>query len=76
MRRGRRSARGGGAAAMVPGTSTALAVQPVRPPRLPLGDAGTIQAEGQAVGELDAVIARRREELAVLERAKEIVLRG
>lgn len=58
--------KGGGTTAVVPAKSTALAVKPSR----------TIDAEAHAVGELDAAIERRRNELAVLEQAKEIVLRG
>lgn len=61
-----KKAQGGGSTAVVPAKAAALTVKPVRTPRSPLGDAGTI----------DAAIERRRNELAVLEQAKEIVLRG
>jgi hypothetical protein len=58
--------KGGGSTAVVPAKSTALAVKPSR----------TVDAVDGVVLDLDAAIARRRDELAVLEHAKEIVLRG
>lgn len=52
------------------------AVVPVKPAARPVTPSCTIDAEVRAVGDLDAAIARRRDELAVLEQAREIVLRG
>lgn len=57
-------AQGGGTTALVSARPAGVLVAPGR----------VIEAEASAVGELDAAIARRREELAVLERAKAIVL--
>lgn len=68
--------KGGGTTAVVPAKSAALTVKPARTPRSPLGDAGTIDAVAGVALDLDAAIDRRRNELAVLEQAKEIVLRG
>lgn len=64
------------AARLADSSTRALTVKPVRTPRSPLGDAGTIDAVAGVALDLDAAIERRRNELAVLEQAKEIVLRG
>jgi len=57
---------GGGSTAVVPAKATARTVKPVR----------TIDAVAGAVLDLDAAIERRREELSILEQAREIVARG
>lgn len=64
--------RKGGATAEEPTRSTAVTVPAARPITV-VAHAG---AEAEAVAGLDAAIAQRREELAVLERARELVLRG
>lgn len=58
--------RKGGSTAVVPAKSAALTVKPVR----------TIDAVAGVALDLDSAIEKRRNELAVLEQAKEIVLRG